>query len=580
MISNLEQKVALVSPNDPFQKIISQMSLGGKEIFGIVLVVDEIKKLQGVISSGDILRSLARGEVTDLTARDIMVSNPISSSIHATDEQILQAMRSQLLLRSEGKKNLTRYIPLLDDEGVVHDVADAFILLSQSPKKGDRVQVYGLGFVGLTLAVTLSARGHLVSAIDTNKQVIDQLLKGQPHIFEPRLTDMLRRALTDKRLKFFTSPDDEHYRVVIISVGTPVNENGTADLTDLQLVCKIVGKRLQRGDLVMLRSTVPVGTTRSSIKVLLESESNLKAGEDFNLAFTPERTVQGQAMKELTSLPQIVGGLTNRCAEKAIVFWQTLTDSVVHVDSLEAAELVKLINNSFRDLSFAFANGVALQADRFNLVASKLIAAANDGYPRNPIPFPSPGVGGYCLTKDPLIYASTDNLSNHGQLSLKAREVNTEAGQYPLEIVKRFSKRLGLHLRDLRIVIAGMAFKGLPETNDLRGSSAISLSMILHREGCKVLNYDAIVDKEAIEAFGLEFVTKERLIYEVTMCDVFLILNNHPSNLPEGLIATLGDKRILIFDAWSILDRQEIEQFEQITYSTMGYMTPKRKSTK
>ena len=109
----------------------------------------------------------------------------------------------------------------------------------------------------------------------------------------------------------------------------------------------------------MLRSTVPVGTTRGLVRSLLENGSNMKAGEDFHLSFTPERTVEGQAMDELISLPQIVGGLTPRCCERAVHFWQTLTDTVVTVESLEAAEMVKLINNSFRELSFSFSNGFA-----------------------------------------------------------------------------------------------------------------------------------------------------------------------------------------------------------------------------
>jgi len=153
----------------------------------------------------------------------------------------------------------------------------------------------------------------------------------------------------------------------------------------------------------MLRSTVPVGTTRKQVIPVLEHYSGLAAGSGFHIAFCPERTVEGQAIQELSSLPQIVGGLTEACTEKAVSFWSTLTDTVVRVDALEAAELVKLINNSYRDLSFAFANEFALLADRYNIDATRLIAAANEGYPRDKIPRPSPGVGGYCLTKDPVV---------------------------------------------------------------------------------------------------------------------------------------------------------------------------------
>ena len=171
-------------------------------------------------------------------------------------------------------------------------------------------------------------------------------------------------------------------------------------------------------------------------------------------------------MQELTSLPQIVGGLTNTCAEKSTAFWQTLTDGVVRVDSLEASELVKLVNNGYRDISFAFANGLALLADRFNLDASRIISAANEGYPRNPIPRPSPGVGGYCLTKDPYLYSSVDCESPHSLLSRQGRSVNEKAALYPVEAVNNFYE-CGLSTSALNILIVGIAFKGLPETNDL-----------------------------------------------------------------------------------------------------------------
>jgi len=384
--SKLEQLVVLAEPDEPLQPIITRMGRGGARLFGLALVVDDGMVLQGIINHGDVLRMLADGVSLDRPVREVMVCEPITASVDASDQEIIQTVRSQLFRRSGCKKDLTQYVPLIDANGVVRDVVDVFSLLACSPRQGDHVEVYGLGFVGLTLSVALAGRGHFVTGIDTNGPLVKQLLEGKPHIFEPRLLDMLRRAQADQQIAFLTAPGDAHHGVVVIAVGTPVDDDGCASLVALQLVCKAVGQRLKRGDLVMLRSTVPVGTTRGFVRDLLEAGSGLMAGAEFHLAFTPERTVEGNAMQELTSLPQVVGGLTSRCAEKATAFWQTLTDSVVLVDSLEAAELVKLINNSYRDLSFAFANGLALLADRFNLDAGRVIAAANEGYPRNPIP--------------------------------------------------------------------------------------------------------------------------------------------------------------------------------------------------
>ena len=464
-------------------------------------------------------------------------------------------------------------MPLVDENGVVRDVVDVFSLLAISPRQGDHGEVYGLGFVGLTLAVALAGRGHFVTGIDTNGALVEQLLAGKPHVFEPRLPDMLRRALSDEQVSFRTAPAEEHHSVVVIAVGTPVDDDGSASLNALEVACEAVGRRLMRGDLIMLRSTVPVGTTRGFVRDLLEAGSGLKAGEEFHLAFTPERTVEGQAMQELASLPQIVGGLTSRCAEKATAFWQTLTDSVVLVDSLEAAELVKLINNSYRDLSFAFANGLALLADRFNLDAGRVIAAANEGYPRNPIPKPSPGVGGYCLTKDPFLSAAVDREAGHGLLSRHGREVNQLAGQYPVQVVRRFAERMGQPMSELSVLVAGLAFKGLPETNDLRGSSGVHVCFELERYGCKVFGYDAVVDPVAIEALGIKPVKLQEAAHR---CDALLVMNHHPDNVPDGLIARLHRRMTLLFDGWSLLDRYEVEQYDGITYATMGYMTPEK----
>ncbi len=571
MISKLKHLVVLARPNETLNHIINRIGRGEERLFGIALIVDECMVLQGIITNGDVLRFLAGGFCLDSPASELMERNPITAPIGASDEQILQAVRYQLFQRTDGKKDITRHVPLVDENGVVCDVVDVFSLLTRSPHYGDQVEIYGLGFVGLTLAVALASRGHFVTGLDTNTSLVESLNAGRSHVFEPRLADMMRKALNDKQLVFRTAPGEEHHRIIIVAVGTPVDEGGSASMEAVTNVCKIAGTRVRRGDLVMLRSTVPVGTTRHLVRNILERHSGLLAAEDFHLAFTPERTVEGQAMQELSSLPQIVGGLSSRCAERACSFWQTLTDSVVRVDSLEAAELVKLINNSYRDLSFAFANGVALLADHFNLDATRIIAAANEGYPRNPIPCPSPGVGGYCLTKDPFLYSAIDQKAGHAQLSRLGREVNEQAGRYPLVVVSRFAKRIGRPLAELTVLVAGLAFKGLPETNDLRGSIGISVCHKLLKEGCEVLGYDSVVNPSVIESFGIK---SSDLLDAAVRCDALLILNNHPENIPDGLINLLNGRPTLLFDGWSLLNRFEVEQYKSVIYATMGYMTP------
>ena len=255
---------------------------------------------------------------------------------------------------------------------------------------------------------------------------MEQLLAGEPHILEPGLKDMLNVNQDRKQITFTSQLGEDHHSVYIIAVSTPLNEDNLPSLDSLNDVIHFIASRLRRGDQIMLRSTVPVGTTREVVIPLLENMSALKAGEDFHVTFAPERTVEGRAMHELQRLPQIIGAYSPSCMRHSSEFWSSMTPSIVRTASLEASEIVKLANNTFRDLSFAFANEIALLADQYNVDAFEVIRAANDGYPRNPIPTPSPGVGGYCLTKDPLIFNSTPFAQREGLFWVKQADALTK----------------------------------------------------------------------------------------------------------------------------------------------------------
>lgn len=571
MSAPLRELVVAVSPETPLSEIVSQIGDGGKQFPGVALVLDSEMVLKGVIQNGDIIRFLAVSTSLDSAARSVMNENPITVPSGASEEQILNAVRRETLERTSGRKEFTRYVPVLDDRGVVVDLIDVFSVLARSPGLGSHVEIFGLGFVGLTLAVGLANKGHFVTGIDTDESLVSRLRQGKPHVFEPQLPDMMMQSLDRGYLRFSAEPVDEHNRVKIIAVGTPVSDQYEFSVDALTSVAKTVGGRLRKGDLVMLRSTVPVGTTRLQLLTLLEKRSGLVAGKDFALAFTPERTVEGNAMKELTSLPQIIGGLTAKCGEKATVFWQTVADSTVLADGLEAAELVKLINNGYRDLSFSFANGLALLASKYNLDAARIVTAANEGYPRNHVPLPSPGVGGYCLTKDPYLYAAGSSGDASSRLSIIGREINIEAGAYPLRVLERYRKRRGASLEDLRILVAGLAFKGMPETNDLRNSSGVSIALELKSYGCQVVGFDAVCQPAEVESLGIPFMN---MLEGARDSDIVMIMNNHPGNVPTGLLEKFEGRAVLLFDGWSLLDKSSAEQYSELTYANMGYMTP------
>lgn len=569
----LAATVVLAGPDEPVADVAARMSRRDTVLYGVAVVVDGDGRLLGVFNDGDLVRLVASGASLDRPVREVMTTQPVVVPVGLDDEEVIARVRAATTVRTEGRKDLVDHVPVVDADGVVVDVLDVKRLVARRPGQAHLVEVHGLGFVGLTLAVALASRGHRVHGVDVDADLVARLTAGRPHVHEPRLPELLRRALADGRLTVSMAPADEPRRVTIVAVGTPIDGDGRPDDTALVAVTTSIGERLQRGGLVLLRSTVPVGTTRALVVPQLERASGLVAGRDFHVAFTPERTAEGAAMQELVTLPQIVGGLTGACATAAGDFWRTLTDGIVHVDGLEAAELVKLVNNAFRDLSFAFSNGVALLADRYNLDARRLINAANEGYPRNPVAWPSPGVGGYCLTKDPFLFGAVDPSSGHARLSVEGRRINEEAARYPVRVLERFAERTGRGLDALTVCIVGVAFKGWPETSDLRGSSSITVAEELAARGVRVLAFDAVVEDAELAAVGLEPVA---LAEGLARADAVLVMNDHPDNLGADVVSALAGRDALLFDGWGLLDRREVEEHEGLTYATMGYVTPER----
>ncbi|MBF0270609.1 MAG: nucleotide sugar dehydrogenase [Magnetococcales bacterium] len=437
----------------------------------------------------------------------------------------------------------------------------------------DTIAVMGMGYVGMTLAVILAEIGYNVYGIEINSSVVTQLRQGNPHFFEENLDVRLRHQLARKTLHIESGVPDIPIDIFVISVGTPLLPGQhIPNLDHIQEVVKDVGKHLKKGAMVLIRSTVPMGLSRNIVLPLLERISGLKGGEDFYLAFTPERTIEGKALTELRNNPQVVGGLTTGCTEKAAIFFQRMTPAVIHLSSLEAAEMCKLIDNTYRDVRFAYANEMAQAAEALGLDIHEIIWAANIHYPRNSIPVPSPGVGGACLSKDP--YILMDTTSRHGyplQLIAKAREINEG---YPGLIVRRIQTemvRLGSDLNHAKVLVIGFAFKGDPETADLRDSTTLWLLRELkaYAPQCRIQGYDAVVMDSEISALGVEPVALPQGFDGV---NVVIIANNHPSYRKWDLLdmAERLARPALVYDGWRILDRDSVMTLDGVGYMGVG----------
>jgi UDP-N-acetyl-D-mannosaminuronic acid dehydrogenase len=433
------------------------------------------------------------------------------------------------------------------------------------------IGVYGLGFVGLTLASTLAKNGLVVIGIDPNQAVIDSLKNGKPQFYESGLEALLGELKINNPIEFVTDSDDLEVNIHIICVGTPINHDGSPNMFYVNEVAGAIAKKLKKQDLVIFRSTLPVGTMRQVVIPILET-SGLAIATDFYLAFAPERTVEGNALEELKSLPQIIGGFNQKSVDLTANLFQKITKNIIQVDSLEAAEMVKLMNNTYRDLVFAFANEVANICDRLNINAFKLIKAANQDYPRNPIPSPSPGVGGTCLSKDPYLYTSSygDYKPVLGEIS---RRINANGHLYVFEKIKKYCELVDKNINSLKILMIGLAFKGKPQTSDIRDSVGLKLVEILpNRDNLYIKDF--VVPKSTIETLGCHYV--EDLTAGFAQVDVVLVMNNHELNNKFNLNQALSliNESSLFFDGWDLFNQQQIEA-HNIYYATMGYMTDK-----
>ena len=573
MNSYIKNLVTFSTQKESIDSVVRRMSEESRKVVypGIVVILDGKGALLGIVTDGDIRRAYSNNIVFSKSISEIMIDNPITVSNKIPEKDISLEVIRKIQFSSENHSAWVKHVLIVDSDNILVDIVDYSDTLQKQISQ-NKVVVFGMGYVGITLAVSLANRGHKVLGIDTNKSIVNSLNTGDSHVLEPGLSDILAANLKRNSINFNNKIDSNLYNIYIVAVGTPLDSSLMPDMSDLISVLEDISIVLKQGDQVILRSTVPVGVTRKVVIPYLESATKLKVRKDFYVSFAPERTIEGDAMNELKTLPQVIGGYSSKCLKNSYEFWTTLTPTVVRVDTLEAAELVKLANNSFRDLSFSFSNEMALLADRFNVNTFDLINAANEGYPRNKIPLPSPGVGGYCLTKDPILFSCTyDGLRSDAVLGLASRKINERAALYPIDVVKKYANMHKLSLSKLNILIIGIAFKGAPETTDVRGSVAIDLLHELNKYVDNIFAWDAVIKTADLEKIGFD--TIGSLSNSIRHVDVVLILNNHPNNIHSGLYTTPINNR-LIFDGWNQVDRQEIEKISGMSYATMGYMTP------
>lgn len=331
-----------------------------------------------------------------------------------------------------------------------------------------RVAVVGLGFVGLTFAVALSESGFRVIGVERDETKLTTLSQGLTYFHEPGLCEALVGALTDKRLTLCgTLTEAGPVDVYVITVGTPLSES-TMDTVFLDSVVDDLSSVMSGSELVIMRSTVLVGTSRR-----IQERLSTRLGVECDVAACPERTVEGDALRELRDLPQVIGGVTPRAQERAAQVFKRFGVETVIVSSAEAAEMVKLTSNAYRDLTFGFANEVAMISHAAGVSAHEVIEAVNHGYRRAAIAQPGP-VGGPCLEKDPwILVASASTFGVEAHLTAASRRTNESLPRHIAALAESHFSSLE---PPSRVAILGLAFKGQPATDDTRGSLSFAVA--------------------------------------------------------------------------------------------------------
>lgn len=431
----------------------------------------------------------------------------------------------------------------------------------------ETICVIGLGYVGMTLTAVLADVGFPVTGIDRDGEIIHRARRADPHFHEAGLADMLGRLPIAFRTTL-TAPCATTY---VITVGTPILPTSRRpDLAHVRAAAREVGQVLKPGDLVLLRSTVPVGTTREVVVPTLEELSGLRAGADFDVAYCPERTVEGRALLELRELPQIVGGLTEAAVDRAARLFGRCTDTVVKVGSLEAGEMIKIMDNTHRDMMFAYSNQIAVLCEALGLDMVPLVRAANHRYARNSIPLPSPGVGGACLSKDPYILADLCREAGvDPSLFLLGRSVNESM---PIHVCNRLDadlRQLGKDLEGAEVFVLGFAFKGRPETSDYRHSPTLDLLRALSERGASVRGHDPLVPADELAALGVRPCSVEDGFHGV---DAAVVMLDHPMYAEMNLAAmtkTMATPGVVV-DGWRLYDADSLADVPDVIYRGVG----------
>jgi UDP-N-acetyl-D-glucosamine dehydrogenase len=394
-------------------------------------------------------------------------------------------------------------------------------LITKAERRQIRFGIVGLGYVGLPLAVELAQAGYRVLGFDVNPDVVAGLNAGRSHvkdITDAQLQTQCDRFSATTDLARLSEPD-----AISICVPTPLSKFKDPDVSFIVAATEAVKKRLRRGQAIILESTTYPGTTREIMLPALES-TGLKVGEDFFLAFSPERVDPGNAHYGTRNTPKVVGGITADCLRVAVALYQPAIDTLVPVSTTEAAELVKLLENTFRSVNIGLANEMAIVCDKLGVDVWEVIDAAAT----KPFGFmkflPGPGLGGHCIPIDPHYLAwKMRGLNYKTRFIDLAGEVNTEMPEFWVRKLAEALNGQGKAVRGASVLVLGVAYKR--DIEDIRESPALDIIRLLEGQGARVAYYDPHVPR--FREDGREFRSVELTPATLAAADCVMIVTDH-----------------------------------------------------
>lgn len=382
-------------------------------------------------------------------------------------------------------------------------------LLTKIKNLSAHIGVIGLGYVGLPLAVGLAKSGYTVTGIDASAAKVDSLNQGLSYIPDVPSAEVAALKQTEHLLATSNYDSLREIDIVFICVPTPFDSMKAPDLTFVRQAAQGIAPRLHTGQLVVLQSTTYPGTTEEVVQPILE-ETGLKAGQDFFLAFSPERIDPGRADFTVENTPKVVGGITPESARLTGELLAHLTPQIHYVSSPRAAEMTKLLENIFRSVNIALVNELAILSERMGIDFWEVIEAAKTK-PFGFMPFyPSAGVGGHCIPVDPYYLSwKAREYDFYTRFIELAAEVNGDMPYHTVQLVGRVLNQQGQTLRRAKILVLGVAFK--PNIDDARNSPAERVIELLVREGAHVFYHDPYVPHFRV---GGDIVLKEKMSFE------------------------------------------------------------------